>query len=181
MGWSGCLVFEAKSKATGVTKADIAVFGLKTFDYYVSQFPKAFTMPWWRLIISASSVSLNLRRLCLHEGILLRGPRQMPLPTLLHLASKPSANQFLDELKVTELVRLGERACEPLQERWKAQPNGTMTFSLRRWAATEIDDLLWLQERLSGDVMDLYDTHHPGKLERRIEQLTARLEIAKYV
>jgi hypothetical protein len=180
-GWIGCLLLEAKSKTTGITKADIAVFGIKTFDYYVSQTLETTAVPWWRLIVSAGPVAPNLRRLCLHEGILLCDPRHMPLPTLLHVASKPNADQFLDELKLAELVRLAEPACEPLQERWRIQPNGAMMLRLHRWTNAEIDDLLWLQEELTGDVMDLYDTLHPGALERRIEQLISRLKMAQYV
>jgi hypothetical protein len=43
-----------------------------------------------------------------------------------------------------------------------------------------MDDLLWLQEELTGDVLDLYDTHRPGRLEARIAQLTARLRVAAF-
>lgn len=179
-GWRGWVIVEAKSKAEGINKADIAVFGMKTFDYYCAQLPLAASEPWWRIIISAGPVSDNHRRLCLQEGIILCDPIHLPIPMLLSIASKPAADQYIDEVKLAELVRLGEQACEPLCERWKLGDNGLLNFRAHRWRGTEMDDLLWLQEELTGDVLSLYDTYRPGRLETKIEQLTAGLRMAAY-
>ncbi len=179
-GWRGRVILEAKSKAGGINKADLAVFAMKTFDYYCGQLPLAASEPWWRLIVSAGCVPDNLRRLCLQEGIILCDPVHLPIPVLLRVASKPVADQFLDDVKLAEVVRLGERACEPLCDRWKLEENGALSFSARPWRRIDMDDLLWIQRELSGDVLALYDTYRPGRLETRIEQLTARLRMAAY-
>jgi hypothetical protein len=55
-----------------------------------------------------------------------------------------------------------------------------LNFCARRWGADDIDDLLWLQNELTGDVLDLYDTYRPGRLEKRMEQLTAQLQMSAY-
>jgi hypothetical protein len=179
-GWRGTVIIEAKSKAAGISKADVAVFGMKTFDYYRGQLPAAAGAPWWRLITSAGFVADNLRRLCLQEGILLCDPVHLPIPVLLHIASQPVADQFLDDVKLVEFVRLGERACESMHDRWKLEWDGTLSFRAHQWRRNEMDDLLWLQEDLTSDVLVLYDTHRPGRLETRIEQLVARLHMAAY-
>ena len=36
-------------------------------------------------------------------------------------------------------------------------------------------DLLWLQEELGSDILDLYDLHRPGTLEHRAEELLRTL------
>ncbi len=179
-GWRGRVILEAKSKNGGISKADVAVFRMKAFDYYFGQLPLAATEPWWQLMVSASAVPENVRRLCVQEGVILTDPVHLPIPVLLQIASKPIADQFLDEVKLAEIVRLAERACEPLRDRWRLEHNGSLNFRARRWRRSDMDDLLWLQEELSGDVMDLYDTFRPGRLEMRIERLTARLRVAAY-
>jgi len=179
-GWRGRVLVEAKSKRVGVNKADVAVFRMKVFDYYIGQLPLAAGEPWWQLIVSAGPVSDNIRRLCIQEGVILCDSVNLPIPLLLNIAAKPIADQFLDGVKLTELVRLGERACEPLRGRWKLEPNGTLNFDARCWGADEMDDLLWLQEELTDDVLTLYDTYRPGRLERRIERLIAQLQVAAY-
>lgn len=105
------------------------------------------------------------------EGILLCDPVHLPIPVLLHIASQPVADQFLDDVKLGEIVRLGERACESLHDHWKLEKDGTLSFRAHQWRRNEMDDLLWLQEDLTSDVLALYDTHRPGRLETRIEQL----------
>ena len=179
-GWRGRVILEAKSKNGGITKADVAVFRLKMFDYYYAQLPMAANEPWWQLMVSAATVPNNVRRLCVQEGVILTDPVHLPIPVLLQIASKPVADQFLDNVKLAEIVRLAERVCEPLRNRWSLEDDGSLNFRARRWRVAEMDDLLWLQEELTGDVMDLYDTFRPGKLEMRIEQLTARLRMAAY-
>jgi hypothetical protein len=179
-GWRGTVIIEAKSKTGGISKADVAVFGMKTFDYYRGQLPASASAPWWRLITSAGFVADNLRRLCLQEGILLCDPVHLPIPVLLHIASQPVADQFLDDVKLGEIIRLGERACESMHDRWKLEKVGTLSFHAHQWRRNEMDDLLWLQEDLTSDVLALYDTHRPGRLETRIEQLVARLHMAAY-
>ena len=179
-GWRGSVLVEAKSKGEGINKGDVAVFAMKTFDYYCGLLPAAADEPWWRLLVSAGPVADNLRRLCLQEGMILCDPRNLPIPMLVAVASKPIADQYLDEVKLAEIVRLAEPVCEPLRERWKLLPDGTLRFRPRRWTHDELDDLLWLQEELSDDVMDLYDVHRPGRLEARIEQLAARLRVSAY-
>jgi len=136
--------------------------------------------PWWQLMVSAGPVADPIRRLCVQEGVILCDPVNLPIPVLLQIASKPISDQFLDGVKLAEIVRLGERACEPLQDRWQLQHNGTLNFCARRWGADDIDDLLWLQNELTGDVLDLYDTYRPGRLEKRMEQLTAQLQMSAY-
>jgi hypothetical protein len=177
-GWKGRVIVEAKSKANGINKADIALFGMKTFDHYRSQLPHSANEPWWRLMISATPVADPLRRLCAAEGIILCDPAYLPIPVLLQIAARPIADQFLDELKLSEIVRLGEPACEPMCKRWSLDQNGRLVLCARGYRSADMEDLLWLQEELTGDVLDLYDTYRPGRLERRIEQLMFRLELA---
>lgn len=39
------------------------------------------------------------------------------------------------------------------------------------WSESEISDLLWVEDELSGCLLDLYDKRRPGALERRAMSL----------
>jgi len=79
-----------------------------------------------------------------------------------------------------EMIRLGERACLPMQDRWRIHNSDELRFQPLLWSRGEIDDLLWLQRELSEDVIELYDRHRPGRLERRAWELHQRLRAAAY-
>ena len=55
---------EAKARADGLRKDDVALFHLKTFDYYSGALPSASSDRWWRLFVSAVPVREGVRRLC---------------------------------------------------------------------------------------------------------------------
>ena len=79
---------------------------------------------------------------------------------------------YLREALLQDTVRLGERAQLALQERWVYDAQAE-EFRLKPTIliAREIRDLLWLQEELGSDILDLYDLHRPGALELRSERL----------
>jgi hypothetical protein len=174
-GWNGTLILEGKAKAGGITKSDIAVFHLKIFDFYCGSLPGARSERWWPFLISATPVDTGLKKLCFQMGIMICDPTHLPLPVLLRAAGRPVADQFLPEPHLQELVRLGEPACAAVQTRWRFDDSGEIRFKIRDWSRDEFDDLLWLQEELSGAMLDLYDLHRPGYLERRAGLLRAEL------
>ena len=70
-----------------------------------------------------SSAALRRRRLqaratAISLGLLVCDPSRLPLPVLVRAASKPAADMYLPEAVLQEVVRLGERALQPLQDRW---------------------------------------------------------------
>jgi hypothetical protein len=83
----------------------------------------------------------------------------------------------LPESLLQEIVRLGERALRPQQERWCYRTDaGEIGFRPDLWKNSEIKDLMWLEDELSGSVLDLYERHRPGALERRAAQLIGRAQ-----
>lgn len=175
-GWPGCLIVESKAKRGGIEKADVALFHTKTFDYYLGNIKEARSERWWRILVSAEGVSANIRRLCLQTGILLCDPAYLPLPVLLRAASRPGAAQYLPAVKLTELLRLGITTCLPLQEQWRLEAGGGLRYQPP--VRDDLDDLLWLQEELSEDLLELYDRHKPGALKRRSAYLATLLRAA---
>ncbi len=78
----------------------------------------------------------------------------------------------LPELLLQEIVRLGERALGTQQERWPYHvPAREISFKPDHWNDSEIRDLLWLEDELSGCLLELYDRLRPGALERRATNL----------
>ena len=167
-GDSCCVIIECKSKAGGVTKADAALFHQKTMDYYCSRPQRVGSEHWWRVIASSSPVSDSVRSFCVHLGVILCDPARLPLPLLVRAAGRPIADLYLREALLQEVVRLGEPALLPMQERWTYERrDNEIRFKPYLWRGGEIGDLLWVQDEMSSDLLDLYDLYRPGLLERR--------------
>ena len=78
----------------------------------------------------------------------------------------------LPEPLLQEIVRLGERALCPQQERWLYHArSGEICFKSDYWKDTEIKDLLWLEDELSGYLLELNEKCRPGALEKRAKDL----------
>jgi hypothetical protein len=64
-----------------------------------------------------------------------------------------------------------------LQQRWRIVGD-EIHFRPRHWNRQDVQDLLWLQDELSDDLFDVYDTWAPGRIERRVvilrQQIRAR-------
>jgi hypothetical protein len=88
------------------------------------------------------------------------------LPVLVRAAGRPSADLHLPEQLLQEIVRLGERALSPQQNRWPYDhSSGCISFRPDFWKDNEIRDLLWLEDELTGCLLDLYESRRPGLLE----------------
>lgn len=177
-GWRGCLVCECKALTNGVSKSDVATFQLKTLDFYFSHIDTAGGEEWWPVLISASPVNESVRRLCVGTGVILCEPSRFPLPVLLHTAAHPAADEVLPAVMLSELLRLAEAPCAPMQQRWRIV-DGEVRLRPARWLRQEMSDLLWLQDELSGDLFDAYDRFAPGRLEHRIASLSASIAAAE--
>ena len=81
----------------------------------------------------------------------------------------------LPEPQLQEILRLGERALSPQQERWRYRLDAReISFRPDHWKDSEIRDLLWLEDEVSGRLLDLYETRRPGALEQRAMKLIMR-------
>ncbi len=170
-GWAGCVVMEAKARADGLGKTDVALFDLKTYDYYVGALPHAASDRWWRLLVSAGPVRPDLRRLCATRAIIVVEPGILPLPVLAWTAGRPEADRFLRDSLLQELLRIGGKATASMQQRWVPDGHGGLRYDATWWTPDALDDLAWLQQELSEDVLDLYEKRSPGMLLRRAADL----------
>ena len=175
-GWSGSIIMECKSQSCGVTKADVALFHQKTLDFYCER-PRAVGRErWWRLMVSSSPVSDSLRAFCIQLGLILCDPIRLPLPVIARIAYQPNADMYLGETLLQEAVRMGELAVMPMQNRWAYDPiTRDIRFKPQVLRADELGDLLWIQDELGSDILDLYDLYRPGVLERRATMLHGKL------
>lgn len=180
-GRSGCVILECKAQRGGVHKSDLATFDCKVFDYYCGNLEAAKIERWWKMMASVMPVAEGTRRLGLQNGVVICDPNLLPLPVVLRAASRPTADMYLRAPLLQEMVRLGERACAPMQDRWQIQASMDLLFRPMIWTKSELDDLLWLQAELTGDLLDLYDTHAPGRLERRQLELWLSSRVDAYV
>ena len=81
----------------------------------------------------------------------------------------------LPETPLQEIVQLGERTLCAQQERWPYHEySGEISFNPQRWKDSEIEDLLWPEDELSGCLLDLYQKYLPDTLERRATNLIFR-------
>ena len=167
-GFGGAVILECKSRRSGVTKADAALFHQKTLDFYCGRPDTVGRERWWRLVISSSPVSDAVRAFCIQLGLILCDPDRLPLPVTIWFASRPGMDQHLPETLLQEALRLGELAVLPMQHRWFHDSDTKhIRFRPQVLNADDIGDLLWIQHELGSDIMDLYELHRPGLLERR--------------
>ena len=171
-GGGTMIVVECKSQRSGATKADVALFHEKTLDFYCAKPQRFCRERWWRVIASSTPVSDSVRAFCIGLGLVVIEPSHLPLPVVLWTASRPGADMHLREALLQDAVRLGERTQVSLQERWVYDAQAEeICFKPTTVFLKEIQDMLWLQEELGSDILDLYDLHRPGVLERRSEHL----------
>lgn len=166
-----------EAKATSeVGKTDIAVFELKLTDYYFSRWERAGNHAWFPLLAAANAVSKSARRLAIHRSVILCDSARLPLPVLYHHATHPATLGKLPEDLRREITRLAPRAIAPLQRRYLARPDlGGLLLRPTPYTSDEIDDLLFLQDELTDNVLDRYDRLAPGRLERRASLLQRSL------
>jgi hypothetical protein len=170
-GWAGRVVVEAKARADGLRKDDVALFHLKTFDYYTRALPGASSDRWWRLLVSAGPVREDVRRLCATQAIVVVEPGILPIPVLVWTAGRPEADRFLRNPLLQELLRIGGRAMAPMQQRWAPDGAGGLRYDTTWWKPDALDDLVWLQKEVSEDVLNLYETWDPKWLRGRAAKL----------
>lgn len=172
--WLECKAREA------VAKPDVATFAFKCFDLYraaAAADPDATgAARWWPVLVSSEPVVEGVRRMCASEGIVLCDPAMVPLVVLMRAASRPSADEYLPEVHLSELARLGANATAPMQERWRIN-SALQELRLRLKApdARAIGDVLFLQNELSSDFLDAFEVNAPGSLERRAASLADRM------
>ncbi len=71
---------------------------------------------------------------------------------------------------------MGELAVMPMQNRWAYDPiTRDIRFKPQVLRTDEFRDLLWIQDELGSDILDLYDLYRPGVLERRATMLHGKL------
>ena len=174
---------ESKARTT-LNKSDVAVFHLKCFDLYraaASEYPEQTAQAkWWPLLVSSEPTGEAVRRICCDLGVVVCDPQRLPLPALLFAASRPNADDYLSETHLGELVRLAEVACAPMQQRWRLDGDRrVVSMRLDRMDSTEIADLLFLQDELTEDLLDAFEVHAPGVLDRRAFALVERFEAAR--
>jgi len=104
----------------------------------------------------------------------------MPLSMLLRMASRPSADLFVDEAILSEFVRLAEPVVTPLQTRWRIDmETSEIRWSLQEPTAKEIGDLLFLQHQMTEDVLDGMELRGSMAFERLGTKLADRMTAAR--
>jgi hypothetical protein len=168
----GAIVIECKATASGITKGDVALFHFKVMDFYHRNIAAASRERWWRFLCGTAPTSRAARIAALSLGLLVCDPERLPLPVLVRAAARPVADMYLPDTLLQELIRLGERALRPQQELWPYRPvTGETTFRPGQWSDSDIADLLWLEEELSGYLLSLFERFRPGVLENRARSL----------
>ncbi len=105
-------------------------------------------------------------------AMILCDPLRLPLPVLYHHACHPHSTAQLPYTLCDERRRSVPRALASLQQRYV--PNlaaGELQLRPSPYTPDEIDNLLWLQDELTDEVLDRYYRVAPGALERRAARL----------
>jgi hypothetical protein len=153
----------------------VALFHYKVMDFYQKKIATASREKWWPILCSATPSPLPARAAAISLGLLVCDPGRLPLPILFRAASRPTADMYLPESLLQEIVRLGEKALPPLQERWPYRvATAEISFNPSHWKETDISDLLWLEDELSECLLGLFAKHRPGVLEDRANNLIWR-------
>jgi hypothetical protein len=163
------------------TKNDVCLFDRKTFDLYVERVRSGRRGPHWRVLVSATSLDDEARKYCYLYGIIAVEPNLMPLPMLLRVAARPSADEFFSDMLLGEMVRLGELAACSMEKRYVRDGVGALRFDLRAFDRRWLDDLLWLHSTMSTELLDIVDRDRPDHYERRAAELMWRLGLGTQI
>jgi hypothetical protein len=170
--WHASLVVECKSTTHGVSKADVASFHYKLMDFYLHRIDVVWQASWWPLMCSTSPSPTSARATASSLGLLICDSGRLPLPVLVRAAYGAAARVCFPQTLLREIIRLGEKALCPLQERL------TYRASLREVVlkpsflhSREIESLLSLEDEASSLLLALYKSHGSDALERQAENL----------
>jgi hypothetical protein len=170
------LICEAKAyKRVSPSKMDAFYFDRKTFDLYVARRLSGQAGPHWRVLVSAGPIKDALRRYCFLYGIITVDPEVIPLPVLLRMAGRPTADMFFQDTILAELVRLGEIACGSMESRYVPEGSQHLRFDMSKLNRRDLDDLLWLQKTVSDEFLDLVDQKCPGHFENHADEIISQL------
>jgi len=151
-----------------VGKLAVAGFELKLADSYFGRWRAVAVQHWHPISVCAVSATESMRRICAARAMLLCDPERLPLPVLYHHATHRDSASHLPEPMCSELRRLAPRASASIQQRIiPAVKAGELRLRPAPYTRDEIDDLLWLQDELTDEVLERYDLVAPGRLERR--------------
>lgn len=170
---------EAKA-CRNLHKAEVACFAFKAEDLYrqaAADNPAwCARQAWWPVLVSSEPCSESVHRCAASRGVTLCDPQLLGLPALLHVAGRPDADMHVDERLLGQLVDLATPVCRPIQQRLRIDESSrTMRLPLDEPAARHIGDLLFVQHKLTDQILDHYETDEPGWMEARGEQLAGRL------
>lgn len=170
------MICEAKAyKKFSPSKMDVFYFDRKTFDLYVARRLSGQVGSHWRVLVSASPIKDALRRYCFLYGIITVEPDVIPLPMLLRMAGRPTADMFFQDTILAELVRLGELACGPMESLYIPDGSQHLRFDMARLNRRDLADLLWLQKTVTEEFLDLVDQRAPSHFENRADQIITQL------
>jgi hypothetical protein len=118
-----------------------------------------------------------VQKYCYLYGIIAVEPDVLPLPLLLRMASRPAARRFFQGGLLADFLRLGAAAGGPLESRFVPEGRTYLRFDVSMLPDQDLEDLLWLQQELSADVLELVDQERPGHFEERADRLIYQLGI----
>jgi hypothetical protein len=171
--WWGTVIVECKAyQCGGPSKEDLCVYDRKTWDACVARRRAGITSPHWRVLVSSGPVHPSVRRYCCLYGIVLSDSQRLPLPLLLEYATLPFADAVGDPVLWSELVRLGESAVIPFEGCYV--PHGRqLVFDLERMPDPHLNDLLFVQESLTEEILGWVEEQEPEYFSDRAALLLA--------
>lgn len=172
--------FLLEAKACEVSKGDLAGFEQKVTDFYFARWRSLAMHQWWPIITTTVAAGEPVRRLAYHRALTVCDPKRLPLPVLYHHATHPASASQLPQPLCSELVRLAPNALQSLQERYAPDSeHGCLRLEPCPYTQVEIDDLLYVQDELSFEVIDRYDRLRPGALDMRADWLRQWLPLSR--
>lgn len=176
---SWTVALEAKAYGDrGPSKSDVCIFDRKTFDLYVSRRRSNELGPHYRVMVSTQPFDAAVIKYCYLYGIVFVDPNLIPLPLLLRIASRPMAGSYFQDGILSELVRLAEPACGPLENRFVPDGPHQLRFDTRVFSDRELSDLLWVHRTMTSELLETIDIEAPGFYEKRAEELVDSLAIS---
>ena len=154
---SAAFLIEAKA-TTNLAKADLAVFELKITDHYFARWRTVASQAWWPILSSAGPANDAT------GAWPLTAPSRSASPVHCRSRSFTTTPPTRPPAAVSrgtlcrELARLAPRALQTMQERYRPDLHAACLYlEPRPYTATELDDLLFCQAELTGEVLARYE------------------------
>jgi hypothetical protein len=175
----GRLFLELKAYSEDIPKNEVMIFNEKSLDYFLSFVLYRDFKPFYRILVSHTPISPEVRKFCYLWKIITVDPDLLPIPTILRVITNDDADEYFDDLTIREGERILSPLVKPLDGLLKLctiENKEVMLMDIKSILTTsELDDAVEAHEELSDVILKIVEDNNPGYFENLAYKFTDKI------